>query len=215
MAAFIPSRKDADVNARALARVREDKERESADGFDGTWVAHPDLVAPAREVFDRALAGRPNQKDRVQDDVHVDAADLTDFTVEGGAITLAGIETNIDVALQYIEAWLRGQGAVAIHNLMEDAATAEISRSQLWQWVRHESSIVDDGRLSATGYREMRDGVLESLRADGRADARWSEAAALLDLLVLGEFEEFLTTAGYGLLDSQAGLPSKSPRQSV
>jgi malate synthase len=201
MAAFIPSRKDADVNARALAKVREDKERESGDGFDGTWVAHPDLVPPAREVFDRALGGRPNQKDRVQDDVRVGAADLTDFAVEGGAITLAGIETNIDVALQYIEAWLRGQGAVAIHNLMEDAATAEISRSQLWQWVRHESSIVDDGRMSASGYRDMRDRVLESLRADGRADARWNEAAALLDLLVLAEFEEFLTLPGYRLLD--------------
>lgn len=208
MAAFIPSRKDAEVNARALAKVRDDKERESTDGFDGTWVAHPDLVAVARDVFDRALGDRPHQKERARDDAAVDqsrlAADLTDFAVEGGTITLAGIETNIDVALQYIEAWLRGQGAVAIHNLMEDAATAEISRSQLWQWIRHESPIVDDGTMSGPGFKDIRDRVLASLRADGRADARWTEAAALLDLLVLGDFEEFLTIPGYRLLDNSS-----------
>ncbi|HVX38504.1 MAG TPA: malate synthase A [Gemmatimonadaceae bacterium] len=203
MAAFIPSRRDPEVNARALAKVREDKERESGDGFDGTWVAHPDLVPVARDVFDRVLADKPNQKDRLRDDVHVDAAQLTDLTVPDGAVTLAGIETNVDVALQYIEAWLRGQGAVAIHNLMEDAATAEISRSQLWQWVRHEAAVADDGTLSAQGYRDVRDRVLASLRAAGAPGARWDDAAALLDLLVLGEFQEFLTVPGYTLLDQR------------
>jgi malate synthase len=200
MAAFIPNRRDADVTARALAKVREDKERESGDGFDGTWVAHPDLVPVAAEIFGRVLGGRPNQKDRTRDDVRVEAADLTDLTVPNAAITLAGVETNIDVALQYIEAWIRGQGAVAIHNLMEDAATAEISRSQLWQWIQHEAPIADDGRMSAQGYKDTRDAVIDRLKADAGADARWDDAVALLDYLVLGEFEEFLTVPGYRLL---------------
>jgi malate synthase len=200
MAAFIPSRKDPEVTARALAKVREDKERESADGFDGTWVAHPDLVPVAREVFDRVLGERRHQKHRLREDVHVDAAQLVDLNVPGGAVTLAGVETNVDVALQYIEAWLRGQGAVAIHNLMEDAATAEISRSQLWQWVRHEAPIADDGTMSAQGYKDVRARILTSLRREATAEARWDDAAALLDLLVLGEFEEFLTVPGYRLL---------------
>jgi malate synthase len=200
MAAFIPSRKDPEVNARALAKVREDKEREASDGFDGTWVAHPDLVPVARDVFHRALADRANQKDRPLARAKARAAQLLDFTVAGGAVTLAGIETNVDVALRYIEAWLRGQGAVAIHNLMEDAATAEISRSQLWQWIRHEAPIADDGTMSGPGYREVRDRVLASLRADANPDSRWEDAAGLLDLLVLGDFEEFLTVPGYRLL---------------
>jgi malate synthase len=207
MAAFIPSRKDPEINERALAKVRDDKEREARDGFDGTWVAHPDLVPAAREVFDRALidsagARHPNQKHRLNEDVHVEAADLLDFTVPNGAVTLPGIETNVDVGLRYIESWLRGQGAVTIHNLMEDAATAEISRSQLWQWIRRAAPIADDGRMSDQGYKEVRDRVLAAARAEGSSGARWTEAAALLDLLVLGEqFEEFLTVPGYRLLD--------------
>jgi malate synthase len=201
MAAFIPSRKYAEVNARAIARVREDKEREAGDGFDGTWVAHPDLVSVAREVFDRALAGRPSQKGRALTGVAVSGRQLLDLQVSGGAVTLAGIETNIDVALRYIESWLRGQGAVAIHNLMEDAATAEISRSQLWQWIRHEVPIADDGTMSGRGYHDIRDGVLASLRAEAASGARWDDAAALLDLLVLGDFEEFLTVPGARLLE--------------
>jgi malate synthase len=200
MAAFIPSRKDAEVNARALSKVREDKEREAGDGFDGTWVAHPDLVPVAREVFDPVLGDRPHQKGHAGSAEAVDARQLLDFSVANGAVTLSGIETNVDVALQYIEAWLRGQGAVAIHNLMEDAATAEISRSQLWQWIRHEAAIADDGTMSGPGYREVRDRVLASLRAESGADGRWDDAAALLDLLVLGEFEEFMTIPGYRLL---------------
>ena len=126
--------------------------------------------------------------------------ELVDLTVPNGAVTLAGIETNVEVAIEYMEAWLRGQGAVAIHNLMEDAATAEISRSQLWQWVRNESPIADDGTMSAQGYREVRERVLARLRADAHPDARWDDAAGLLDVLVLGEFEEFLTIPAYRLI---------------
>jgi malate synthase len=204
MAAFIPSRKDPDVNARALAKVRDDKERESSDGFDGTWVAHPDLVAVAREVFDRVLGDTPNQKDKAPGETRVTAAELTDVAVAGGAVTLNGIETNIDVALQYIEAWLRGQGAVAIHNLMEDAATAEISRSQLWQWIRHEAAIADDGTMSVNGYKDVRERVLNALRSGATRDARWDDAAALLDVLVLGDFQEFLTIPGYRVLEERS-----------
>jgi malate synthase len=204
MAAFIPSRKDPEVNARALQKVREDKERESGDGFDGTWVAHPDLVPVAREVFDKVLGERPNQKVRMADDIEIDPSQLIDLAIPGGAVTLAGVETNVDVALQYIEAWLRGQGAVAIHNLMEDAATAEISRSQLWQWVRHEAPIADDGTMSASGYRDVRERVVARLREGAAPEARWDDAAALLDLLVLGEFEEFLTVPGYELLTQES-----------
>jgi malate synthase len=202
MAAFIPSRRDPEVNANALAKVREDKRREAGDGFDGTWVAHPDLVEIAAEVFNETLGDRPNQKDRMRDDVNVGAAQLLDFRVPGGTITAAGVETNVDVALQYIEAWLRGQGAVAIHNLMEDAATAEISRSQLWQWVRHEAALADGGVVTADLYADTRARALSALRSTAPGLTRLDDAAQLLDALVLGEFEEFLTEAGYPLLDS-------------
>jgi malate synthase len=201
MAAFIPSRRDADANATALAKVREDKQRESGDGFDGTWVAHPDLVSVADEVFTSVLGDQPNQKDRLRDDVSVGARELLDVHVDGGGITAKGVETNVEVALRYMEAWLRGQGAVAIHNLMEDAATAEISRSQLWQWVRNRAALPDGGTVSERVYRETRDRVLDHLRGESRSDARWNDAARLLDDLVLGEFQEFLTQAGYRLLD--------------
>lgn len=205
MAAFIPSRKDAEVNARAMAKVRDDKEREAGDGFDGTWVAHPDLVPIAREVFDRRLGQKPNQKDAPRLGALPDPRELVDLSVPNGAITLTGVETNVDVALRYIEAWLRGQGAVAIHNLMEDAATAEISRSQLWQWVRHAAPIADDGTMSAQGYKDTRDRLLASLReTEDGDDRRWDDAAGLLDLLVLGDFEDFLTVPGSKLL---SGVP--------
>ena len=200
MAAFIPSRRDADVNATALARVREDKERESGDGFDGTWVAHPDLVPVAREIFDRVLAGKPNQKDRMRDDVRVSAEQLLDVTVRDGRITEAGVRTNVDVALQYLDAWLRGTGAVAIHNLMEDAATAEISRSQLWQWLTHRVAVDGSGTMSANVYRQIREQVVAALRQAAPAESRLEDAAALLDDLVLGEWQDFLTVPGYRLL---------------
>jgi malate synthase len=199
MAAFIPSRRDPDVNATAMAKVRDDKERESGDGFDGTWVAHPDLVPLATEIFDAVLGDRPNQKDRLRPEVRVSAADLLDFRVAGGQVTEAGVRLNIDVALQYLDAWLAGNGAAAIYNLMEDAATAEISRSQLWQW-RTIGTRLDDGR-SVTGglYTQIRDEVLAALEP---GNGHLPEAAELLDGLVLDdEFAEFLTTEAYRLLD--------------
>ena len=137
MAAFIPSRRDPEVNEFALARVREDKQRESGDGFDGTWVAHPDLVPVALEQFDAALGELPNQLERLREDVSVEAADLLDVPATPGEVTEGGVRTNVSVGIRYIAAWLSGVGAAAIDNLMEDAATAEISRSQVWQWVHH------------------------------------------------------------------------------
>ena len=201
MAAFIPSRKDAEVNARAFTKVREDKERESAAGFDGTWVAHPDLVPLARDVFDAVLGDRPHQKERLRDDVHTTADQLIDATVPGGLVTSEGIRMNVEVALLYVEAWLRGSGAVAIHNLMEDAATAEISRTQLWQWIRHGAEIDGGGAMTREYYLEVRETELARITAMPDAGARLTEAAALLDTLVAGEFEEFLTLPAGRLLD--------------
>ncbi|MGH3016706.1 MAG: malate synthase, partial [Gaiellaceae bacterium] len=137
MAAFVPSRRDPEVNEVALAKVREDKQREAGNGFDGTWVAHPDLVPVATEEFDGVLGERPNQVERLREEVDVAAGDLLDVRVPEGEITDEGVRANASVGLRYLESWLRGTGAVAIDNLMEDAATAEISRSQIWQWLRH------------------------------------------------------------------------------
>jgi malate synthase len=198
MAAYIPSRRDAEVNDRALAKVREDKERESRDGFDGTWVAHPDLVPVAREAFDQVLGDRPHQRERMRDDVTPDDAALLEFTVPGGAITREGVRTNVSVALQYIESWLRGSGAVAINNLMEDAATAEISRAQLWQWRRLRVLLADGTEMSAELYEELREVELAGLQAAAASDNRFADAAELLDRLVLDDdFEDFLTIPGY------------------
>jgi malate synthase len=201
MSAFIPNRRQREVTANALAQVREDKQREAGDGSDGTWVAHPDLVPVAAEIFDRVLADRPNQKDRQRDDVQVTAAELLDTRIDGGQVTEAGVQTNVSVALQYLAAWLAGNGAAAINNLMEDAATAEISRSQLWQWRVH-SVTLDDGRpMKSELYIAIRDAELERLRSSA-PDYRWTDAAALLDGLVLGDgFPEFLTLAAYPMLE--------------
>ena len=199
MAAFIPSRRDPEVNATAMAKVRDDKERESRDGFDGTWVAHPDLVPLATEIFDGVLGDRPNQKERLRAEVRVAGSDLLDFRVPGGQVTEAGVRLNIDVALQYLDAWLGGNGAAAIHNLMEDAATAEISRSQLWQW-RTLGTRLDDGRFLTGGlYAAIRD---ETLAALAPGAGHLPEAAELLDGLVLDDaFAEFLTLRAYDRLD--------------
>jgi malate synthase len=200
MAAFIPNRRDPAVTEVALARVREDKERESADGFDGTWVAHPDLVPIATEVFDRVLGERRNQKERLREEVSVSPGQLLDVRVPGGAVTEAGVRANVRVALAYFDNWLRGNGAAAIDNLMEDAATAEIARSQLWHW-RTRAVRLNDGRIiDRRFYEEIRDQELARL---GGADAgRLGEAAGLLDRLVLDEeFAEFLTLRAYPLLD--------------
>ena len=200
MSAFIPNRREPEVTENALARVREDKQREAGDGSDGTWVAHPDLVPVAAEVFDRILADRPNQKDRLRDDVRVTPAELLDTRVEGGQVTEAGVSTNVSVALQYLASWLAGNGAAAINNLMEDAATAEISRSQLWQWRVHGVTL-DDGRpMSSELYAATRGAEVVRLQASAPG-YRWTDAAALLDDLVLAdEFAEFLTLAAYSLL---------------
>jgi malate synthase len=199
MSAFIPNRREPEVTERALAAVREDKRREAGDGSDGTWVAHPDLVAVAGEIFDAALGERPNQKDTLPD-VTPAAADLLDVSVEGGAVSEAGVRTNVSVALQYLAAWLDGNGAAAINNLMEDAATAEISRSQLWQWRVHGVTL-DDGRPMSTDlYAAIRGEELARLQS-GAPSFRWTDAAALLDGLVLDdEFTEFLTLPAYPLL---------------
>jgi malate synthase len=200
MAAFIPNRRDPAVTEIALARVRDDKERESGDGFDGTWVAHPDLVPVAMEVFDRVLGARPHQKDRLRDEVSVGAGQLLDLRVPSGAVTEAGIRANIRVALAYLDSWLRGVGAAAIDNLMEDAATAEISRSQLWHW-RTRGVALADGRVFDAGlYAAIRDE--EVARLGGTGDGRLAEAVALLDRLVLDDaFAEFLTLRAYSMLE--------------
>jgi malate synthase len=202
MAAFIPSRRDPEVNATAMAKVRDDKERESGDGFDGTWVAHPDLVPLATEIFDGVLGDRPNQTERLREDV-VGAPDaLRDLRVAGGTVTEAGYRLNVSVALQYLDAWLSGNGAAAINNLMEDAATAEISRSQLWQW-RTSGTRLDDGReASAELYAQVRDEELARFGGRTGGAGRLGDAADLLDRLVLDDdFAEFLTLRAYSLLD--------------
>jgi malate synthase len=200
MAAFIPSRRDAAVNEVAMARVRDDKERESGDGFDGTWVAHPDLVPLATGIFDGVLGDAPHQKQRLREEVAVTAAQLADLRVPGGTVTEAGYRLNVSVGLQYLASWLDGNGAAAINNLMEDAATAEICRSQLWQW-RATGTRLDDGReASADLYRSVRDEELASL--GGSTEGRLGDAAGLLDRLVLDDdFAEFLTLRAYSLLD--------------
>src|SRR3982075_1230513 len=164
MAAFIPSRRDAEVNRVALAKVKEDKDREALAGFDGTWVAHPDLVGTATEAFDRVLGKRPNQLDRQRPDVSVTSDELIDVGVPGGSITENGLRLNVSVGIQYIESRLRGVGAAAINNLMEDVATAEISRSQVWQWIRHSSRLSDGSTVNADLVREIADDELAQLR---------------------------------------------------
>ena len=208
MAAFVPSRRDAKVNEIALAKVREDKLRESADGFDGTWVAHPDLVPVAKEVFDGVLGKKPNQKDRQRPEVSVSAEHILDVRVPGGTVSASGVKSNVSIALQYLEAWMRGSGAVAIYNLMEDTATAEISRAQLWQWLRHGAD-VDGQRFTSTMYERVRDAEIAALSAAGD-HTRLRDAAALLDELVLGEdFAEFLTLPGERYLEDGASTAAR------
>jgi malate synthase len=200
MAAFIPNRRDPAVTEIALAKVRDDKDRESGDGFDGTWVAHPDLVPIATEVFDRVLGDRPHQKDRLREDVAIEASQLLDLRVPDGSVSEAGVRANVRVAIAYLDNWLRGNGAAAIDNLMEDAATAEIARSQLWHW-RTRATRLDDGRVVDRAlYEQVRGEELE--RLGGAGTGRLAEAAALLDRLVLDDdFAEFLTLRAYPLLD--------------
>ena len=183
MAAFIPSRKDAAVNEIALSKVREDKQRESGDGFDGTWVAHPDLVPAATAEFDRVLGERPNQVDRLREDVVAGADELLDFRVPGGEITNEGLRTNVSVGARYLDSWLRGVGAAAIDNLMEDAATAEISRAQVWSWVR-------SGRFDERQVREEID----------RIDASDAAKEVFADVALTVPLKDFLTVSAYDRL---------------
>jgi malate synthase len=205
MSAFIPNRRDPVITERALAQVRADKAREAADGCDGTWVAHPDLVPVAMAEFDAVLGDRPNQIGRQRPDVSVEAADLLDTSIPGGAITEDGIRMNVDVGIRYLASWLSGNGAAAIHDLMEDAATAEISRSQLWQWVHNEATL-DDGRtVTAEMVRSVADDVVAELRdelGDAFEDAHVAEARDVFERVALADtFIEFLTLPAYELLD--------------
>jgi malate synthase len=201
MAAFIPSRRDPQVNAIALAKVREDKARESDDGFDGSWVAHPDLVPICREVFDSVLRDRPNQLGKLREDVSVSAPELLAVSKTPGSVTEPGLRNSISVSLRYLAAWLGGNGAVAIFNLMEDAATAEISRSQVWQWLHNDVSLAEGPQVT----RELVDQIIaeefEQIRAELGADfdaARHEQATALFRQVALADdYAEFLTVPAY------------------
>jgi malate synthase len=199
MAALIPSRKDAEANERAIAAVHEDKQREAEAGFDGTWVAHPDIVPVATEEFDEVLGDGPNQIDKQRPDVNVTAAQLLDAESTPGDITEEGLRGDVNVGFQYISFWLGGRGAAGINNLMEDAATAEISRSQIWQWIRH-------GKVTRERVRDVLDEEMAKIHA-AVGDEVWEkgrpdETRQLFEQVALGdEFPEFLTLPAYELLD--------------
>jgi malate synthase len=210
MAAVIPSRTDEDANERAFAAVRDDKHREAEDGFDGTWVAHPDSVAVAMEEFDKVLGDQPNQVARQRDDVDVGAGELLDVESTPGEITETGLRSNVNVGIQYISSWLRGNGAAGIYGLMEDAATAEISRSQVWQWIRHDAQLADGRSVTPELVRDIATDELEKIREE-IGDDEWFEregrprqSRELFEQVALSgadEFVEFLTLPAYDALD--------------
>jgi malate synthase len=202
MAAFIPSRRDPEVNRVALEKVRDDKVREAGDGFDGTWVAHPDLVPTATEVFDGVLGSRPNQLERQRDEVVVAPGQLIDVGIPGATVTEAGVRANVSVGIQYLESWLRGVGAAAINNLMEDVATAEISRSQIWQWVHQGVQLAEGPRVTRDLVDEIVDEELSKLKeaygAELYAKGRFEDARRLFTEVALSDrFVEFLTLPAY------------------
>ncbi|HEX7249368.1 MAG TPA: malate synthase A, partial [Burkholderiales bacterium] len=204
MAAQIPIKNDPKANEAALEKVRQDKLREVTDGCDGTWVAHPGLVAIAKEVFDQHMP-QPNQYDRQRPDVNVSAKDLLNFQPEK-PITEAGIRNNISVGIQYLGAWLAGNGCVPVFNLMEDAATAEISRSQIWQWIRSPKGVLDDGRkVTAELFKQLLKEELPKVRSylgeAAYAAGKYEEGAKLFEKITLGEYVEFLTLPAYDLID--------------
>jgi malate synthase len=209
MAALIPSRKDPEANARAIEAVAADKKREAGSGFDGTWVAHPDVVDTAMAEFDKVLGERPNQVGRQRGDVDIGAAELLDVAATPGAITEAGLRNNVNVGIQYISSWLRGNGAAGIYGLMEDAATAEISRSQVWQWIRHGRTLEDDGTpVTAELVRRLEGEELERIRSEigddewFETEGRPKESRALFEQVALAdELAEFLTIPAYEQLD--------------
>jgi malate synthase len=204
MAAQIPIKDHPEANEEAFGKVREDKRREATDGHDGTWVAHPGLVAVAMEQFDKAMP-TPNQIDRKRQDIHVTAENLLEVPI--GSITDAGLRMNCSVGVQYIASWLRGNGAAPINHLMEDAATAEISRTQVWQWIRHPQGILEDGRKITEGLflevmQEELDTIRQSIGETNYRQGRFEEAAELFSSLTLqDEFVEFLTLPGYEKLN--------------
>ena len=207
MAAQIPIRDDPAANEAAMEKVRADKRREAGDGHDGTWVAHPGLVGIAKEIFDREMP-QPNQIARKRQDVHVSASDL--LAVPEGTITEAGLRQNLNVGIGYIEAWLRGTGCVPLYHLMEDAATAEISRAQVWQWIRHGAKLGDGRRIDAALCRAVLDEELAKLReaAGDRAyeDGRYDDAARLFrELIEAPAFPEFLTLPAYDMIIAEGG----------
>jgi malate synthase len=207
MAALIPSRKgDDEANQKALDGVRKDKEREVGQGYDGTWVAHPDLVPVAREVFERGLQGKPNQLERQRDDVHVTAKELLDLASTPGEITEGGLRTDVSVGFQYVSFWLGGRGAAAINSMMEDAATAEISRSQIWQWVHHGVKLEDGREVTRDLVREVLDEetakIRESVGEETWRAGRPAETREIFERVALApELIEFLTLPAYEYLD--------------
>jgi malate synthase len=207
MAAFIPNRRDAEVTEAALAKVREDKLREAADGFDGTWVAHPDLVGVATEVFDEVLGTRSNQLERTRDDVEVHPEDLLHLNgmIYQAGVSEAGLRTNVAVGIQYLESWLRGTGAAAIANLMEDAATSEISRAQIWQWCHHHTKMTDGQEVTPELVRRIADEEVAALRSAMGEKAFGAshllDARSLFERVALEQpFFEFLTLPAYTTL---------------
>ena len=205
MSAVIPSRTDEEANRKAFEAVRSDKEREAGAGFDGTWVAHPDSVAVATEAFDAVLGERPNQVEKLRDDVSVEADDLLSVAQTPGEVTETGLRSNVNIGIQYISSWLRGNGAAGIYGLMEDAATAEISRAQIWQWIKH-GEVLDDGRpVTADLVRTLAGEELDKIRRE-IGDDEWFEREGRPDLsrslfervaLSGDEFVEFLTLPAY------------------
>jgi malate synthase len=201
MAAFIPSRRDEAVNATALAKVRDDKTRESRDGFDGSWVAHPDLVPICQEVFDGVLGTEPNQLGKLRPDVHVTAAEMLAISKTPGEITEAGLRNDVSVGLQYLASWLAGNGAVAIFNLMEDAATAEISRSQVWQWMHNDIALADGPTVTRALVERIIAEELDTIRTqlgDTYDAPRFEQARSLFTEVALADdYAEFLTLPAY------------------
>ena len=201
MAAFIPSRRDPEVNEKALAKVREDKTRESSDGFDGSWVAHPDLVPICREIFDGVLGSKPNQLDRLRDEVSVSAADLLAVAKTPGTITEGGLRNDISVGIQYLASWLGGNGAVGIFNLMEDAATSEIARSQVWQWLHNDILLEDGPKVTRERVEAMIDEELTKIREQYGEEfnaERFGQATALFTEVALADnYADFLTIPAY------------------
>ena len=207
MSAFIPSRRDEEINKNAFEKVRSDKKLEASNGYDGTWVAHPDLVGVAMEQFDAFIKDGQHQKTNLRQDVDVSGQDLLNFKIDGAKITEKGLRTNINVGLLYIESWLMGVGAAALYNLMEDAATAEISRAQIWQWVHNEGVRLDDGReanldLYSTLLKEELENIKGLLGEERYNNGRFDEATEIFDYLVqTNDFVDFLTLKAYDHLD--------------